>query len=188
MSLLLLVGTHAAAAGLGALVTYLVVRRTLSAVTVDGHPAIELHQEPHVSTRTPTWPATLFVVLSIVLVAVGAQAWNAQHQQRVRDARDRAYADCLTGFASDLVETLEARSGAYMREQGAKDARDRAVDNVVYTVILTRKHPPAASSRDLTRALAAAAKARAHLDVVAERSAKVRAANSYVLPQAVCTR
>lgn len=64
------------------------------------------------------------IVASLMVVAIGVQAWLANEDNQDRDRADRAYADCLTDFASDLVTTIEARAEATARLEKARARRD----------------------------------------------------------------
>lgn len=154
-------------------------------------------------------PAIVAIIASVFVVAFGAQAWLAQQDNADRDAaaaaqdrRDRAYADCLTEFAADLVATIDTRtqaSAALERAEArlarANEAKSRALDEVIVTVLLARRIPPEASEAEFDAALEARVAAQTRYDAVRDdvdriraRVDEVRADNQYVSPEVVCTR
>lgn len=138
--------------------------------------------------KGPTWVAAIILVASAMVIAIGVQARLDKHEERKRDAADRAYADCLTEFASDLVTTIKTRNQATVKVEQAEQRRDDAADRVFATVLGARQTPPAATESDFDRALREQIRARALLDAARANAEAVRAENAYVLPEAVCER
>lgn len=196
MSLLILLITHLVAAGIGAWITYALTCRYTKVVEVDGHKAIEFihddgtHDEEGTMSlsNSPRWPAVLTLIISVAMVIIGVQIFVANQQKDARDARDRAYANCLADFASDLVETIEARTNAGTKVELAAERRDDAVDDVLRITALARKEPPKATVEDFDRALKEAVRAKKDLRRVRKAAAEVRQDNQYTAPEIVCDR
>ena len=80
----------------------------------------------------------LLIIMGVIAVGVGVQAWLVHQDDEARDAqlrqqerRDDAYADCLTEFAADLVESLRAVRAANRELDDARDRKDSALDQLV---------------------------------------------------------
>lgn len=167
------------------------------------------HDEPRDPSRLIIGVACLVaglcaVVLGIQIVITQHQADAAAAREAAQNRADRAYADCLTRFASDLVDTLEARGDATARLQAAQalvddaaEVKDQALDRVVTVVLLARRDPPEATPAQFDAALAARVDAQRHYDAVARHYARVEArvekvrgkpSNQYVKPKARCQR
>lgn len=103
------------------------------------------------------------ILVSIFLVGAGVMFWLAEReddrQERAayeREVADRAYADCLTDFAADLVDTLDTRTTAAARYERVRTRletasadKDRALDRLLFVTELARRTPrrqPSSSS------------------------------------------
>lgn len=207
MTALILTLTHLAAAGVGAATAYTLTVRHVTSFDHDGHSALELrHQEEdHMNPPRPEptlpdpgrdpdrdtdteWPWFHLIVLSVALMIVGWTTYQGRQDAVERDQADRAYAQCLTRFAGDLVDTIEARSEAGQLVSRAKDDRAAAVDEALRILALSRRVPPEATAAQLDATLATVAEARTRLDRATRREADVREANQYESPRAVCQR
>jgi hypothetical protein len=187
----LLILTHLLAAGMGSAVTYVAVIRLVRVREVDGHAVFEInHTEEHQMSnrRRPNWLGVVILVASALVIGIGVQAYLNQRAGDAQDSADRRYADCLTGFAADLVTTIQDRAEANKKVATAERARDDAVDQVLDVVDRGRQVPPKATEKDFDKALQQAVLARRHLDRVQAHADRVLAKNQYVLPQAVCSR
>lgn len=142
------------------------------------------------------------IIVGLFVIAIGVQAYLVVDDNKDRDAADREYADCLTRFAGDLVDTIETRTDATARLERASarldeagEQKDAATDEVFRIVLLARRTPPEATEQQFDAALAARVRAQdryaevktAVADVRAEVE-DVRAANPYEKPKAVCSR
>lgn len=142
------------------------------------------------------------IVASLVVVGIGVQMLLAGQDDRARDAAkasqdaaDRAYADCLTNFAADLVDTLQAGREATVRLNQARDRKDRALDRLI--VISAKAQTTGAKTEaDLPPKLVRAYE-RTLLERVAAQHAYNRASRHYVetrkenplvSPKVVCSR
>lgn len=137
----------------------------------------------------------LALVVGIMLAGAGILFWLAERQDArfadralERESADRAYADCLTEFASDLVDTLEARTEAAARLERASAAKDRTLDRLLLITELARRTPPEATAAQFDRVLDARVAAQDRYDRIADRLAIVREENEYVRPEVVCSR
>lgn len=187
----LLIVTHLLAAAVGSAVTYVAVIRLVRVREVDGHAVFEIHHHEEnqmPNGRRPNWVGVVILVASAMVIGIGIQAYLNQRSGDAQDKADRRYSDCLTGFAADLVKTIQDRSEANKKVATAERARDDAVDQVLDVVDRGRQHPPRATEKDFDRALQRAVEARRHLHRVQARADRVLAKNQYVLPQAVCSR
>lgn len=144
----------------------------------------------------------VLIVTALMLVGVGAQAYLAQqdsearqHENVVRDQRDQAYARCLTDFAADLVDSIDARATANAELNAARDEKDRLLDALLRITARAQASgaesqsqlPPALVAR-YEHVLAARVKAQRHYDAIARRVEAVQERNPYVSPKVVCTR
>ena len=130
----------------------------------------------------------IIIVASLLVVGIGVQALLAQQDNADRDRRDRAYADCLTDFASNLVDTIERRTEAGIRLDEAEEMKSRALDRLLRITELARRTPPEATSAAFDRALDARVAAQQHYLAVKREVDAVRDSNEYVSPEAACPR
>lgn len=189
-----LVLTHLAAAGAGWLLAYVALPQLVDAREVDGHTVLELHHHDTddgsntVPKRSTSWFGVIALVAGAMLVVAGIQFTLSRTASADRERDDRAYSECLTDWADDLVLTIQQRTDAGARVAEAEQARDTAVDRLLAVVARARETPPRATEVDFTEALADALRARGRLDAEQKRYDEVKAANQYVLPRAVCER
>lgn len=139
--------------------------------------------------------ALLAIVVGVMLAGAGMLFYLAEREDDRQDARalareqaDREYADCLSEFAADLVDTIEVRTEASARLERVGAEKDRALDRLLQITELARRTPPEATAQQFDAALAARVAAQARYDEVAEKVAEIRADNRYVSPKVVCTR
>lgn len=146
--------------------------------------------------------ALLALVTGIMVAGAGILFWLAERQDDrfadralEREQADRAYADCLTDFAADLVTSLEKRTQAAAELEDARERKDDALDALLrisaraqaYDVDTQDELPPGLVKRyeaTLTERIAAQ---RAY-DRIDRKLEKARAANPYISPKVVCNR
>lgn len=207
----LFIATHLLAfvAG-GVTVRWFMVRHLRVREFEPGHVALEVNPDPtpggtvspyRAAMRRHTYVIVL-IVAALVVIGIGIQAHLAAEDNDQRDARDRAYADCLTNFAADLVATIETRTNAGSRLERAErrlEAAERrkqaTLDRLLTITMLARDVPPRATVAQFDKALEARVRAQeryatvyAQVEQVRAATEQVRAANQYVKPQVVCDR
>lgn len=197
MTPILLTLTHALAAFAGGALVYVIMVRNMRARNVNGHLALEWHpdddtdpQETTVNTPTKrhlTGPVTI-ILAALFVIGIGTQAWLWQKHDAAQDREDREYADCLSNFAADLVETIETRTKASAKLERATERKSEALDNLIVVLDLARQTPPKATDDQFTMALERRLAAQRHYDDVQAQLEAVRDDNPYTSPKVVCER
>lgn len=146
--------------------------------------------------------AVLALALGIMVIGAGIQLGLSEREDDRRQAAiasrevaDRAYADCLTDFAADLVETIEARTDAASVLEEARARKDQALDTLLSIVARAQAYdaddrsdlPPGLLDR-YEAALLERVDAQRDYDRVAGKLERTREQNPYVSPKVVCER
>lgn len=142
------------------------------------------------------------IVASFVVLGIGIQMLLARSDDQARDAakaaqdaRDRAYADCLTDFAADLVNTLQVGRDATAQLNEARDRKDKALDRLI--VISAQAQASGAKTQDelppgllkrYERVLAERVAAQKAYNRASRQYVKSREENPLVSPRVVCKR
>lgn len=144
----------------------------------------------------------IVVVASIVVIAIGVQAYLAQQDNAARDKaaaedreRQRAYVKCLNKFASDLVDTLKVRAGANQALIEAGERKDKALDELINVSAAAQASgaqsqdelPPGLLDR-YEAALTERVAAQKEYNRLKAEAKQTRAENPLVKPKATCTR
>lgn len=144
----------------------------------------------------------LTMVIGLMLIFAAGQLWASEREEderaaylaeqaenaKEREQADRAYADCLTKFAADLVDTINTRTDATIRLERAAERKDDALDRLLFVTALTREIPPEATAEEFDAALRARVAAQEDFEKVKRQVDEVRADNPYAKPKATCTR
>lgn len=142
------------------------------------------------------------IIVGLLVVGIGVQAYLAQ-QTRIdrdqarstQDRADRKYADCLTNFAADLVNTLQAGREATAQLNEARDRKDKALDRLI-SISAEAQASGAKTEADLPKGLLHRYE-RALVERVAAQKAYNKASRQYeqsrvdnplVSPKVVCKR
>lgn len=165
------------------------------------HPAVLQHREnrkarlmnrTHDQRRRRDFYGIVIIVFLVALALIALQMYQAQGAQDDRDAARAetqkdlaAYAECMSAWGEDLVSTVRTRYSATKAENKAKAQRDKAMDDIVLTVVAARRVPPEATSADFTRVLAQYVKALRNKARVEAEANATRERNPYPKPQCV---
>lgn len=139
-----LILSHAAVGAACVVVTRRLVMRNVRVFEHDGHLALEVCPPDERDDLTDTsdrgagrvgivtlLASLVVIVLGVqMLVALRTDARDDQREAR-QDAADRAYADCLTTFAADLVDALQTRTEASAELEAARSDKDRLLDRLL---------------------------------------------------------
>jgi hypothetical protein len=139
--------------------------------------------------------ALALVAAGLIVIGGGAQAYLVQKDNAGRDRADRRYADCLTDFAADLVETLRAVRDANQDVTEARNRKDAALDELLELTAQAQASGAKTNDelpRDLVRRYRAALRERIdaqrdYSKAIAEAT-RTQAENPYVSPKVVCRR
>jgi uncharacterized membrane protein YccC len=139
--------------------------------------------------------AVIFIVLGGVLLGAGIQFYLAQANSARQDRADREYADCLTNFAADLVDTLRAGRRASAELEAARARKDRALDRLL-TITQQAQASGAKTQDDLPpgllaryeRVLAERISAQHAYNRAVRNTQQTRQENPLVSPKVVCSR
>lgn len=173
----ILVITHAAAAGAGALVCYYVVMAT--------HDVQPSHPNRTDMRRAIAAPAVILVA-SLLVITIGVQAYLFQREQRNREEQFREQQKCLGAWGKELSDNLATNRQANADLRKAQDEKDAALDRVIVTVAKFRRVPPAATSQEVQSALETYVDAQASLALVRAQTAATLTSKPYRTPQEVC--
>lgn len=131
------------------------------------------------------------IAASLFVVAIGVQAYVEKQDQGRDDAREDAQVACFEKWGEDMVDTITTRTGAKRAGTSATGAagsidleratqrRDRALDQIILTVIAFREIPPQADDADFDRVLEEYAAAIRNLERVSADVDATRADNPY---------
>ena len=150
----------------------------------------------------PITVSVVAIVASLVVVGLGLQMFLARQDDRARDdakavqdQRDRAYADCLTDFAADLIDTLQAGQEATSRLNRARDRKDKALDRLIVisakaqaSGAMTEEDLPPGLLERYERVLAERVAAQRAYNRAVRQYIETRKENPLVSPRVVCTR
>ena len=149
------------------------------------------------------------IIVGLFVVAIGVQAFLVQQarddaaqarndfdkEQLKQDAKDQAYSECLTNFAADLVDTLQAGRDATARLNNARDRKDKALDQLIVisakaqaTGAQTQDQLPPGLVRRYERVLAERVAAQKAYNQASRNYVQTRQANPLVSPKVVCNR
>lgn len=142
------------------------------------------------------------IIVGLFVVAIGVQAYlvmqdNGQRDRAraEQDAADRRYADCLTNFAADLVNTLQAGRESAVDLEAARARKDRALDQLIAITARAQatgaqtqaELPPRLVSR-YERVLAERVDAQRAYNRAVRHAQQTREDNPLVSPKVVCKR
>lgn len=137
----------------------------------------------------------VLILTGLFLVFAGTQAYIAQQDNARRDHKDREYADCLTDFAAELVDTLRAVRESTGDVTDARNRKDAALDRLL--VLSQRAQASGAKTNDelppkLVRAYEATLRERIDAQRTYDRAIreaeKTQRDNPYVSPKVRCAR
>lgn len=134
--------------------------------------------------RVSYW--TALMLAGLLVVVIGVQAFLAQRDNARRDARDADYAECLTQFSTDLVETIKTRVMASAGLEKAAARKDAALDNLLAVVLEAQRGK--GYGEDFRRALEERVAAQLAYRDLAREVDQVRDMNEYQSPEVVCER
>lgn len=137
----------------------------------------------------------ILIAAASFIIVIGAQAWLAQRENADQDRQDRAYAECLTAWADDVVDALETRTEANRELDTARDRKDKLLDRLIVISSQAQQYdaqdksdlPPKLLER-YERTLAARVDAQRDFDQLRANLVRVRARNPYVSPRVSCRR
>lgn len=137
----------------------------------------------------------VLVLSSFIVIVLAVQIWLAQQDDAARDReqerqdhRDRAYAECLSQFASELVEALERRTSAATAVERAEERKDAALDSLLSITELSRRRPPKATAAEFDQALRARVAAQEQYERVRSQQRATRRQFDFQNPEVVCER
>lgn len=197
MNDVLLAATHLFAFAVGALASWWVCRDVADRAmpeTAHRRPPRENHHMPNRIPRRVLLPIVV-IVAALVVVGIGIQARLAAQDNAARDRADAAYSACLTRFASDLVDTLRARTDLQAELNDAGDRKDALLDELLRITAKVQASGATDQSQVPPKVLAhyehvlnARVKAQDHYDKVKAELEAARAQNPYEKPTATCRR
>lgn len=198
----LLIVTHLVAFFVGIMAAYLWTLWSFGVREADkDHVTLEIHHHPSggsaVATTTrrwyrQAWPAIMLLVASVVVIAIGLQAYSASQNDAQSRARDRAIIKCVREFSEQIAQVYAIRGDAAQMLEAANKRKSDAQDKVFLATIRLRANrdnplTAEAASANFDAALARFRAADRNRDRVAAKVSRIRAANPPPDPaKAVC--
>jgi hypothetical protein len=157
----------------------------------DHHAAVETTRDR--KGREGSRVGIILITASLFVIVLGVQAWMERRDQAADDAREDRQVACFELWGQRMVDTIQARTGddpvgaakgeeetfGSIQLEKAQQRRDRALDQIILTVIAFREIQPQADDEDFDRVLREYAAAIRNLDRVASEVDVTRASNPY---------